>query len=395
MAIRYFNYYSAPPTDQCGVTGTPFYRSSYAWGQSGVVRQPEWAQRKTRPGIYVPPTPFDASERYTNSPLAGIRRGGTFKCNGIAQIGFGPDSASGYAEDSAAAARHRSLAVIKARKQLKNQNVNAAVAFAERRKTANMVAQKAIQIARAGWALRKGNFAGAAAALGLGGRKSSKAKGVAKQWLELQYGWKPLLGDVYGGMVELHRRDVAQPDRYRVNVKGHSNEKIDQVINTSPGTDLPGIIVICSVDKSVIVSLDYCLGNSYLAGAARLGLTNPLELAWELVPFSFVADWFVPVGAYLSSLDADLGWTFLGGFSTYHQYGVARVVDNGPNGHGKIGPKPEDPASWLAMPGDRTTKFVRRIPYSSSPVPRFPGLKSPFSSAHALNAIALVASAFR
>lgn len=40
--------------------------------------------------------------------------------------------------------------------------------------------------------------------------------------------------------------------------------------------------------------------------AARLapyGLTNPLLTAWELVPFSFVADWFVNVGDTIASLD--------------------------------------------------------------------------------------------
>lgn len=33
-------------------------------------------------------------------------------------------------------------------------------------------------------------------------------------------------------------------------------------------------------------------------------LGNPLELAWEVVPYSFVVDWAIPVGDYLSALDA-------------------------------------------------------------------------------------------
>lgn len=36
----------------------------------------------------------------------------------------------------------------------------------------------------------------------------------------------------------------------------------------------------------------------------NFSLGNPLELAWELTPMSFVVDWMVPVGDYLSSLDA-------------------------------------------------------------------------------------------
>lgn len=34
---------------------------------------------------------------------------------------------------------------------------------------------------------------------------------------------------------------------------------------------------------------------------------NPLEWAWEAIPLSFVVDWFIPIGNYLSSLDAYKG----------------------------------------------------------------------------------------
>lgn len=34
-----------------------------------------------------------------------------------------------------------------------------------------------------------------------------------------------------------------------------------------------------------------------------LGLNAPLQLAWELVPFSFVVDWFYPIGDLLSRID--------------------------------------------------------------------------------------------
>jgi hypothetical protein len=42
------------------------------------------------------------------------------------------------------------------------------------------------------------------------------------------------------------------------------------------------------------------------------GISNPALVAWELVPFSFVADWFVPVGDWLKQLDALLGLTVEG-----------------------------------------------------------------------------------
>lgn len=32
-----------------------------------------------------------------------------------------------------------------------------------------------------------------------------------------------------------------------------------------------------------------------------LGLTNPELVAWELVPYSFVADWFIPLGDWMAA----------------------------------------------------------------------------------------------
>jgi hypothetical protein len=44
-----------------------------------------------------------------------------------------------------------------------------------------------------------------------------------------------------------------------------------------------------------------------LTAAQQAGLTNPALVAWELVPYSFVFDWFVSVGGYLEALTATQG----------------------------------------------------------------------------------------
>lgn len=53
--------------------------------------------------------------------------------------------------------------------------------------------------------------------------------------------------------------------------------------------------------------------DSLKAVAANTGISNPALLAWELLPWSFVIDWFIPVGDYLESLSAFDGFTFSGG----------------------------------------------------------------------------------
>jgi len=42
---------------------------------------------------------------------------------------------------------------------------------------------------------------------------------------------------------------------------------------------------------------------------SQLGLVNPASLAWELVPFSFVVDWFANVGDFLASFTDTVGCT--------------------------------------------------------------------------------------
>ena len=45
----------------------------------------------------------------------------------------------------------------------------------------------------------------------------------------------------------------------------------------------------------------------------QLGLLNPVSLAWELVPWSFVVDWVLPIGSVLSALSAPAGLIFIDG----------------------------------------------------------------------------------
>lgn len=47
--------------------------------------------------------------------------------------------------------------------------------------------------------------------------------------------------------------------------------------------------------------------NPNLLLAKQLGLTNPLQVAWDAVPMSFVVDGFLPVNKYLGQFDASLG----------------------------------------------------------------------------------------
>jgi len=59
--------------------------------------------------------------------------------------------------------------------------------------------------------------------------------------------------------------------------------------------------------------IEYEVDDTRLANLDDWGITNPALLAWELVPYSFVVDWFYPVGDWLSQVGYSLGLYFVRG----------------------------------------------------------------------------------
>ena len=145
---------------------------------------------------------------------------------------------------------------------------------------------------------------------------------IPNAWLELCYGWQPLLADVKGTFDVLKARDK-DADTDRVTVKGFRHDVTDVVITSNvsiAGAANPLCRVQYRGNVGVFVRLDYCMVNPALHEIQQLGLVNPVELAWNLIPYSFVVDWFLPVGNYLQAWTADLGYQFLGGsISHFHQ----------------------------------------------------------------------------
>lgn len=216
--------------------------------------------------------------------------------------------------DIAAAALQKSLL------DLKDKKVDLGVMYAERAQTGKLLVDSVTNFTEAFRAARRGNVSAAldalsgnsAAAEAISKRSSSaikKVRGVRQSssdvWLQLQYGWKPLLSDVYNS-VEAVARQSNRPARFRVSSSKSyrwNNPEMESyqglpVLRSETGIYTRKYVYVFSYSNEVIHSL------------SELGLTNPALIAWELLPYSFVADWFVGVGNYLDTLDATLGLTF-------------------------------------------------------------------------------------
>lgn len=289
--------------------------------------------------------------------------------------------------------------------QIKGSSVNLAQAFAERKQTANLLATSAIRIASSVKSLKKGNIKQAFNALGSSpslkelqrfSRKTGRSKSqtwssgsVANVWLEMQYGWKPLLSDVYGS-AELLAQSLDRPRITTVRVRSRSKQKRSDTIYLGL-SDCLVLNRVFSLDTSVSYSVTYELTSSAARILSETGISNPLNLAWELLPWSFVADWFLPVGNYLQSLDSTSGLNFVRGTKSTSLVADHLFIGTGRRNNGSNG-------DWIyAGRASGTYKAITRTraPIYSFPSADRPAFKNPFSLTHTFNAIALLRSVFR
>lgn len=146
-------------------------------------------------------------------------------------------------------------------------------------------------------------------------------KHLAELWLEHSFHWKPLFRDIQDGVsaaAELTRKNAARPDSRPVRAS-------DTVVSSSVTSDL-GIhangglmwkVHETSENRCTVIfrgavrveSLDTISGKTKLLGF------NPgsfLPTVWELVPYSFLIDYFTNVGDIVTGLSfphASLRWS--------------------------------------------------------------------------------------
>jgi hypothetical protein len=122
-----------------------------------------------------------------------------------------------------------------------------------------------------------------------------EAKDWANNYLEFHFGWSPMLKDIYDACEVLSQDFPPSLVTGTGGSKFATNNYVNNTRTIRTGT------VRVKVRARVRVT------NPNLLLASKLGLVNPLSVAWELVPFSFVVDWFVNVGDFLGSFTDLLG----------------------------------------------------------------------------------------
>lgn len=168
------------------------------------------------------------------------------------------------------------------------------VNLAQRKQAVDMIRYRALQLVEFSRRLKRFDFAGAYRAIGAtyrdgvlsvpkrGSRKvkHSKKRSFANNFLEAHFGWEPILGDLHSSMNILQRDFDLQRVRATATVTGTRRE-----------TGAYGYSEWKFTNRCLIQA-EFYLTNPNALLLEQLGLTNPLLVAWDVVPWSFVLGWF-------------------------------------------------------------------------------------------------------
>lgn len=175
-----------------------------------------------------------------------------------------------------------------------------AVNYAERKSALNSAVKRLESAAFSLWALWRKRWQ----AISRAARRN--ARNWNQTFLEFHFGWIPLIEDVHSaaktvlGPVPYGRFQGTHKDTWRTAYYGPSSSRHTSVF-----------------EASVRVQGEVGVSNPNLYLLNQLGLLNPAAIAWELVPYSFVLDWFTNIGQVLGQFTAFGGldtsrvsWTF-------------------------------------------------------------------------------------
>jgi len=215
--------------------------------------------------------------------------------------------------------------------------------------------------------------------------KYGPARLAAGAWLQLQYGWKPLLGTLYEAADRASNVVINQIERVTV----RKNQQFDNPeLNVISYEGYPDRFRTKSKGK-----IGYTLGMAYdtsFNSAQRLGQwtsLNPASIAWELMPYSFVVDWFIDIGGYLRNLESSLLYAnvFRDGFISRIIACDGTVNDVYSNGDHTY-------RNTFSPRGNFTYRDFNRSVLTSTPAPRMPSFRANLGSSRLLSAAALLSN---
>lgn len=192
----------------------------------------------------------------------------------------------------------------------------------------------------------------------------------SNDYLALMFGWMPLLSDI-DALCNLKIPSVVP---YKIT---------RTYLNRGNGYHSAGLLdgskILTDWSSRELVTVKGSLSFEMIPFGQFFGLQNPWLIAWELMPWSFVIDWFLPVGKWLEYQEVLRGVTIRDPSITRTRvitYTTRSVCKN------------QQAYSFKNQVGWGITKDKRRS--LATPTVPLPRVKNPLSITHVLEATALV-----
>lgn len=151
-------------------------------------------------------------------------------------------------------------------------------------------------------------------------------KELADRYMEIRYALRPLMYDAKGTIAALSHK--AGEANKRLTFRAGDSDK-DQVVDevvTPWSMTVPSLGTNASLGHDIIVTRESSIEVKVRAGILTAleqlntlniwGMTQPVESLWELVPFSFIIDWFVNIGETIAAWTPNYGLTTLSSWYT-------------------------------------------------------------------------------
>lgn len=214
--------------------------------------------------------------------------------------------------------------------------------------------------------------------------KRSNPRDWGNLWLEFTYGWKPLAQSIYGTG---HRLLVEPTLSSRIKVVASQTDRFNysQLI---PGTFYAvgdKLYFHAAHSSRCRLVIYYGIAPNRLDSLAGFTSLNPVSIAWELTPYSFVVDWFLNIGGYLRNFESALlyGSSFVSGYMTQTQLSQFSGYDIGGSTVGNV-------TYTVDLQGNQRSAYKKRTVLNGTPYPHVPRFEPRLGASRLISAASLL-----
>lgn len=223
---------------------------------------------------------------------------------------------------------------------------------------------------------------------------------ISSEWMAYRYGVMPTLYEIQGVVKALTEPPL--PERQTSRGKSEWEDTFTREFRAPSGPyQAFNLKSVTGVKASVRAGVLYAPKLDTLTSRLGLHLSALPETAFELVKWSWMADWFMNLSDSVRSLSATVYGEFLCGWVTERVEGITThsVADGFPGAQSVIVSGISKPTTWTARPSASSATasssftIVKRTPMGDM-LPRMPHLRVNMNAARAADLLAVIAQQY-